>query len=89
VYVCMLAYTSGMGRAIASKFAGHLRGTPRIILGAKNLGVVGTGPKNLHCTGIGLLGILGSPSLQPWAALATGWPCRWRHYTLHCLIEWL
>jgi len=34
----MLAYNSGTGRAIASKFSGLLRGAPGIILGQKNLG---------------------------------------------------
>jgi len=33
-------------------------------------------------------GQLGSHSLQPWAALATGWPWYWRRYTLCCVIEW-
>jgi len=59
MYVCMLAYNSGTGRVVASKFSGQLCGAPGITLGTKQFRVVGMRPKKLHfsrCTGVGLLG---------------------------------
>jgi len=38
VSVCMLAYNSGTGGAIVSKFLGSLQHTPGIFLGAKSWG---------------------------------------------------
>jgi len=40
----LFAYNSGMAVMIFFKFSGYLQGTPGMVLGAKNLGVIGRGP---------------------------------------------
>jgi len=60
-----------------------------MVLGTKNLGVMGMGSENWHFLFLAAPAgeawvLLGSHGLQPWAALATNWPCCWRCDTLQC-----
>jgi len=48
VSVCLSAKNSGTGRAVVTKFLGLFQGIQGMVLGTKNLGVIGRGLENLH-----------------------------------------
>jgi len=85
--VCVLAYNSmqRVGR-LPPNFQDS-SGAPQGLFQAQNLEVWAKKLTFSSFTGVGLLGVLGSPSLQPWAASALAWPDRWTRDTLRCLIE--
>jgi len=88
VYVCPLITRERVVRLLPD-FQYRSGGAQKLYQAQKIAG--GQGPENFlfvsRCTGVDLLAVLGSPSLRPSAALATGWPRGWTRDTLPCPIK--
>jgi len=88
VSVYMFANNLGTAATIATEFSGLLQGASVMLLGAKKVcRVMGREPENWHFSYTAApageaWAALGSHSLQPLAATATGRPRHWRRDTL-------